>query len=196
MNTETISSSAEGSDVEYRDVTRNFEHVSVFEEEYRYWRLEGFSHFEARNKAIDYYRKFTRREVTESETMSLDHFAMDEDVTVDQVLDFNVILDRVKEIQYGRNGRYGSKEKLMKLLFLIIRMESLDEYLSPENAKLCQKLVGSERPSSMAEIATAMGFKVKANGCSNTLTEYKYGLQNLLNDFGLANIFNGRAQMV
>lgn len=37
---------------------------SVIDEEYRYYRSIGFSPIEAKNKAIDYWRRYTRREVS------------------------------------------------------------------------------------------------------------------------------------
>lgn len=167
-----------------------FSTISVFQEEYRYWRVQGLSHVEAKNKAIDYYRQYTRREVLESEVMTLDSFQYEGVSDVDRV-HFNQIVRQFLAVEYGRNGRYGNKEKLTKLLFLVIRMESLDDLLDADLLQMSTELIGDARVDSMQEIAVALGYKVKANGCSNSLTELKYGLQNVFKDFGFVDFFNG-----
>lgn len=177
--------------------------ISAFDEEYRYWRQsvnpdtgEHYSHFEALNKARDWYRQYGRREVLESDTMSLDQFEQEETVDSGQLLDFNRLIHRILEVEYERklNSSYGRKEKLVRLVFLIVRLEGLDHLLDETNLRRSFDEIGDIQVGSMAEIAIAMGYKVKANGCSNSLTELKYGLQNFLRDFGFAKQEDGHVE--
>lgn len=160
--------------------------ISIFEEEYNYWRACGETHFNAKNKAIDYYRQYTRREILESDTMTLDMMEGPEvPVTEDEKYHFNQIVEKFLSIEYGYNGMYGNKEKVTKMLFLVIRMENLDQYLNFKHAEMSHKLIGDVEVLRMQDIAVALGYKVKSNGTSTGCLELKYGLQNILRDFGL-----------
>lgn len=171
----------------------NSDTISSFDEEYRYHRSIGLSHFEALNKARDYYRRYLRREVTESDTMSLGQFEDETSYSAEHIVDFNIIIANILNAEYGREKlrAFGKKEKLVKLTFLVVRLEGLDHILTEEHLGMSYDLIGDIQVGSMAEIAIAMGYKVKANGCSNALTELKYGLQNLIREFGLVKEENG-----
>jgi hypothetical protein len=167
--------------------------ISVFDEDYRYWRSQlkedgtPYSHFEARNKAIDYYRQFTKREVNETDEFSLDTFESDQH-SPDEIAELNLIFDKV-----FRNTR---EVKIKKLFCFLLRAEALEDLLNESNRDMVDLMIGDSNPGSAAEMSEAMGFKVNGNRVSNSLLEWKYALQNLLQDLDLFDKFDSKFAIV
>ena len=145
--------------------------ISQFDEEYLYWIRQGYDHTSAKNKAIDWYRKFGSREVTVSS------FTPPEDkseIFEDELLgpDSRPTQDRISELSnLVRKFLEGTKsERDRKYFVILLRAHGLDENLDDDTFDLLET-VTEVRPAShkRMDIAKAMGFKVKDNGSTSSM---------------------------
>jgi len=152
------------------------EGISIFREEYRYWRRSGLNHVCAYNRAVDYYRKFTMREVTEDWELRADSMADPNAVDPEQYTYFNQMVSKAVN---------GLNPKERKFLFLVIRQIGVDSDLNEENTMLCDFYAGNHHPERMHEIAGIMGFSCQASGSSITAGNYRKRLQRVFESLGL-----------
>lgn len=141
-----------------------------FGEEYREWRIRGLSHFEARNKAVDWYRRHGSREVLnsggEDGTLSDEEYlGADTRISPDEEVGFNLLvrkaLTQIKDV------------KVKKYIVILCRANRLDEIFDEETWELANSITENYpvdqhgNPSSRKQdIARAVGYKVNAAGGS------------------------------
>lgn len=150
---------------------------TIFREEYDYWRQLGHAHTVAMHRAIDYYRKFTKREVTDNfevfqETMQ-DEFAVDPS----EYVGFNQLISRVVA---------NSSAQESKFVFLMVRMQQLEHYLNLENMNLAVFYCGDAYPDSMQEMAAALGYSCQKSGSSMSTLRLRKKVGKLLSELGHA----------
>lgn len=150
--------------------------ISIFQENFEYWRSQGESVIVARNKAIDYYRKFTKREVTDNWETFQGTIEDENHIAPLELISFNQTVSKLIE---------AATVKDRKFLFLIIKQHDLDQYLNPENEALCDFYTGDKRPEKMFEVAGMMGFSCQASGSSISANNHKKILQSLVKELGL-----------
>ena len=133
---------------------------TIFEEEYQYHRSLGKSHIEAYHRAVDYYRKFTRREITSGWEEYSETFEQKIHTEASQIIHvnetFSKLFPKVKEVS----------DKAGKLLCLIFRFEGLEQFLNEENIKIIYEEVGDDYPEAVWEMAKMLGYKTKGSSSS------------------------------
>lgn len=149
--------------------------VDQFWEEYRRWRFAGLSHYEARNKAIDWWRKYGRREVLNpsisedgEEILDEEFLGADTRITPEEETSFNLmILKALKEIPSKRAREY---------LVLLCRAHGLDSFFNEEVHELAHSITNKYpidehglASSKKLHIAVALGYKPKANRSDTNL---------------------------
>lgn len=149
---------------------------TVFGAEYWHWRENGFSHFEALNKARDYYRRYTRREITSGEGFL--ESVEDESATLPQIVDLRNMFDKV--IVSGSDME-------IKLFCGILRMQNLDTLLNSNQQEYVNGLMEGSSIGTQYELAQWMGYKVRDNGSCSALSNRKWDLGKLLSKMGLIN---------
>jgi hypothetical protein len=121
----------------------------IFDENFRYYCSIGYDPCYAKRKAIDYFRRFTSREVLED----FEKFSEHEDketISQEDLIIFNSLIKKVSKSFSKKDGR------LRTLLFCHIRKENLDCFLDQENLK-----------EMLEEVPENIDFKT-----SNSIAEY------------------------
>lgn len=134
-----------------------------FQEEYQYWKKAGESHVVARNRAIDYYRKFLKREVTVNWEFIADHVQSDGNHTDDALegVQFNTVVRRVMADLTPRQK---------ELFCYILVQHDLDRHLDDDLAETVISATSSKRPSEVKEIAGHMGLALNNIGVCTPIT--------------------------
>jgi hypothetical protein len=152
---------------------------NIFREDYLYWRKTGLNHTSATNKAIDYYRKFTSREVTTDWEVFQETVMDNKSTCLENRVIFNDMIQKLVR---------GLEPKERKFLFLVVRQQCLYEELNEENQDLCDFYAGDSSPNSSQDIAAEMGFTVQSSGASVSVTRYKHRIQETLQNLGFGGI--------
>jgi len=132
---------------------------TIFDEEYAWHRAAGLSHIEAKNKAIDYYRRYTVREVSNSnpEMSDTEFFGADERANPEEEVAFNLMFrDTLNNLQETRQ----------KVAFIIFaRAHGCDEMFDETTWKMAND-VTEVYPESTKKIdlARACGYAVNDRG--------------------------------
>lgn len=154
----------------------SFPRDTVFGNEYWHWRENGLSHFESLNKARDYYRKYTAREVLPEDGFM--ESIEDEAATLPQIVDLRNAFDKV--LTRGTNME-------VKLFCGILRMQNMDMLLSDSQQLYVESLMAGSAIGTQYELAQWMGYKVRPNGSCSALSHRKWDLGSLLSRLGLIN---------
>lgn len=103
------------------DVSQSVRDNYVFQTEYNYWRSQGQAHIVAHRKAIDYYRKFTSREVTVEWVKAADAQAFVDPISEkEEHIHFNQIVRLAMANLTERQGEF---------LCMILVQQDLDQFL-------------------------------------------------------------------
>lgn len=108
---------------------------SQFAEEYREHRMVGYSHFEALNKARDWYRKFGAREVLNSnpELPDEEHLGASSRPSLEAEVGFNNLFKKLVTNPLVT-------DKARAYIVLLCRSQGLDEYFSETNWDLANSI--------------------------------------------------------
>lgn len=147
-----------------------------FGSEYWAWRENGYSHVESLNKARDYYRKYIRREILNSDEMSIDHTVESDDPSVDEQADVQILFDRVMDNL--------ENEKDIKLFIGIISMENLDVHLSPDQKAVVDSVINDNQITCLGDLAEFIGYKLGKNGSCQSMLLRRYDLRDLVSSLG------------
>ena len=146
--------------------------ISIFDENVEYYKTQInektgnlFTSLEAKNKARDYYNRYTAREITSG---WLDRAEMHESRNADP-LQYEEFNDLVEKIFNHEN----CVEKAKKIFALMIRLNNLEQFLYEELKEKIVDLVGDYYPTKNQDIATAVGFKIQKSGGCASLNDYK-----------------------
>lgn len=165
-NDEKNSSSAS-----YNSITQQQRNNQLFQDEYQYWRQQGQAHIVAYRKAVDYYRKFLKREVTVEWQLVVDeHYHTNEVDDTIELLQFNEVLKLVIQDLTSQQ---------IRVLCYIIKQQDLDQYLNPELAKLVSLNTKNHRPDTAKEIADFMGLKTNNIGVSTVLYKSRMAIKEI-----------------
>lgn len=143
----------------------------LFQDEYNYWRRQGQAHIVAYRKAVDYYRKFLKRELT-----------VNWQVLVDENYNVNEIEDTVELLQFNEVVKLVMQElntQQQQVLSYIIKQQDLDQYLNPELLKIVSNYTQEHRPDTAKEIAEFMGLKTNNIGVSTVLYKSRMAIKEI-----------------
>lgn len=134
--------------------------ISIFQEQYNYNRACGMSHLEARCRAIDYYRRYTKREVTAThenefgESVSILSNTADDSTSMEEHVSFNDLVEKL--------AAKVTNPKALKLMWLLIKKEGLDEHLDAENMANMKASIGSSTPETVDDLSRELGFAFRS----------------------------------
>lgn len=151
--------------------------ITIFREEYNYWRKLGHAHIVARNKAIDYYRKFTSREVTDNFDILQETIEDESAVSAIEYVSFNQMLDRVVTSANAQESKF---------IFLMVRMQQLEGCLNAENLNRSVFYCGDAYPDTMQEMAAALGYTCQKSGSSMSTLRLRKKMGKMLEDLGFS----------
>lgn len=153
--------------------------VTVFEDNVNYFRAIGKSPLEAKHRAIDYYRQFTKREVTSTWDIFSEKAANEDQLDVEEILYLNEVFSKVVDECLKRR-----EKKSAKIFCLLLRLEGLDAHLNEKNLDMSDLLCGNDYPEAIWEVGVMAGFKVKSTTCV-PLYAYKRWLGGIMKDLNL-----------
>lgn len=148
---------------------------TIFREEYDYWRKLGHAHKVATHRAIDYYRKFTSREVTDNFEVIQETRQDESAIDPSEYVGFNQLVARVVA---------NSSAQESKFVFLMVRMQQLEQYLNLENTNLAVFYCGDSYPDSVQEMAAALGYTCQNSGSSLSTLRLRKKVGKLLSELG------------
>lgn len=156
-----------------KDVKQLDRNLTVFQEEYNYYRKLGHSHSVATNYAIDYYRKHTKHEITENWVKQADESTSVEDDTIETIQFNEVVRSIFKELKENYNDSY------VKLFSLIIVQQDLDENLDQDLQDLVYSYTKESRPELNKDLIDCMGMKPSKIGISVPLYNMRMKIKEL-----------------
>lgn len=162
---------------EENDVPQHIRNNYIFRLEYDYWRQQGQAHIVCYRKAIDYYRKNTRREVTENYKQKIDEIAYD-----------NSAEDIIEKINFNQNIARAflevDSEIERELLAYIIIQQEVFQYLDDRMLAVVEKYTKGNHPENAKEIAECMGFKLNSIGVSTKLYNTRKKIAAIFSNIG------------
>lgn len=163
-------------DASLGEVSQSERNKFVFWEEYRYWKQQGHVHIVAMRKAIDYYRKYTSREVTCHWVAVADSVAAGQTYSnVEERLHFNSVV----------RSTLGALEGEQRVLFCyIIVQNDLELELNEDLLAEVLMVTGHNEPTEMKEIAACMNKSVSKKGVCTTLTHLKRHIRETMREMG------------
>lgn len=162
----------------------------IFQTEYKSWKDIGYSHIEAKNKAIDYYRKFTSREYYVDLSSYCNEDMKDENRfhNIHDVVAFNELIEILLN-----NLEKDTKVKKMFCAYVISLR--LDELLNEKNAKIVKSELPGFKPEKLIvkgkggggweEIAIVLGYAPNNVGVDTCRRNLRVQLKEILEDFDL-----------
>ena len=148
--------------------------ISQFDEQVEYYQKIGLTYTEAKNKAIDWYRRYGSKEVTVS-TITSDKDLGDDGYQEEEKLfgsDSRPNQEAITHISsLVRKYLEHTKSNRDKRYFVVlIRAHGLDQYLDEDTFDLISSVTDAYPVSSRRkDIAESLGLKVKENGSSSHL---------------------------
>lgn len=145
--------------------------TAKFQAEYNYWRSQGQAHIVAYRKAVDYYRKHLKHEVTVDWQAEVDKTVFDNSAEdTEERLQFNQVVALVAN---------DLTERQFEMLCYIIVQQDLDAFLDEEMLTRVYAVTGENRPKEMKEIAVCMGLKLSKINVCTPLTKLRERIQDV-----------------
>lgn len=149
--------------------------TTIFSEEYNYWKSQGYNHTSAKNKAIDYYRKYTSREVTVDWQIVADQVECHEDHIQDKIQVNDVIRVVLTKLT----------KRQTEFLFYVIWQQDLDQYLDQDLLDIAALYVKG-RPSEVKDIANYMGIALNSIGVAIPITKMRQRIRKVFDEAGFS----------
>lgn len=144
----------------FATTTTQFQNTTAkFQEEYYYWRSQGQAHIVAYRKAVDYYRKHLRHEVTVDWQDAVDATKCSDSA--------NDVVERIQFNQIIRQVAADLTDRQFEMLCYILVQQDLDDQLDDQMRERVYAVTKEQRPQEVKEIAVCMGLKLsKINVCT------------------------------
>jgi hypothetical protein len=168
------------------EISQSERNNAVFREEYSYYRRMGHAHVVAERRALDYYRKFLRREITENwERLVDEQYQDDQAQEVIEGIQFNQIVARMLKELTARQR---------ELFCYVVVQQDLDRYLDAANLRLVERVTGGRRPVEVREIARLMGLNLSRIGVCTPITKMRQRIREAMtrSGFTLESLTPGR----
>lgn len=161
-----------------------------FQEVYNYYRkqwylckktnkwIHGHAHIVARRKAIDYYRKYLKREVTENWITQADAAVQDNHIEEE-------VVERMQFNDIVRIVLTELTDRQLEFFCYVIVQQDLDRYLDDELFKIVITNTCNNHPESVKEIAGCMKLKVSGIGVCTTLTKSRQRIKAIFEKYGI-----------
>ena len=157
-------------------ISQHIRNNAVFREEYEYHKRCGHAHSVAERRAIDYYRKYTSREITQDWQRLADETLQDGQAQgVIDTISFNQSVARML--------KHVTPKQRVFIAFEIVRND-LDRWLNDENGKFVARLTKRKRPEEVREMASCMGLAFNNIGVATPLTKMRQRIRVRLREIG------------
>lgn len=148
----------------------------VFQTEYNYWRSQGQANIVAHRKAVDYYRKFTSKEITVDWVQAADlQASVDPIGEKEDQINFNQIVRLVLKDLTDRQQEF---------FCMILVQQDLDQFLDDDLYDLVESHTKGERPETVKEIADLMGLRLNSINVCTPLTKSRQRIKKVFEDLG------------
>jgi len=164
------------------------ETISLFDDTVQWHMSAGATKLEATHRAIDEYRKFTRRQI-QGETYDImsETILSEDSVTPEDEIHASQIFSKMIELVINHpQVRKSKTEMAVKLVCCLFRMNGLEEIMGETEAEFINKMLGNFFPETEMEIAEFLGYSVrKSTGSCGMMTEWKQWLSRAAGEMGL-----------
>lgn len=160
--------------------------ISLFDDTIEYHVAQGLPYYQAKQRAIDEYRKFSSRQVQgETFDIMVDSYLGCDQPSAEKLIDVNLVFEKLIRDVAASYKKEKDRLRCAKLVCCMFRLYGVDEYLFEDNQMLMDHMLDEFFPNAEYEIAEFLGYKVRWNGSCTPLFCWKVDLARIASKFSL-----------